>query len=91
MLLGHTHTHTHTLTHMHTHTLSHTHIQAERLHLSGQVKPREMVRLNAIQRLQPVPPCIEPYCTDTDSVDVASLSSIVISTCVSAGTVGIIM
>jgi len=44
-----------------------------------------MVRLNAIQRLQAPPPYVEPYCTNTDSVDTASLSCIVISTCVTAG------
>ena len=44
----------------------------------------EMVRLNAIQRQAP-PTSLEPYCLDTDSIDVASKYRIVIATCVTAG------
>ena len=43
-----------------------------------------MMRLNAIQRQAP-PPALEPYCLDTDSIDVASKYRIVIATCVTAG------
>ena len=43
-----------------------------------------MVRLNAIQRQAP-PTSIEPYCLDTDSIDVASKYRVVIATCVTAG------
>lgn len=60
-------------------------VQTERIHLSGQLKPGEMVRLNAIQRSQTPPTNIEPYCMDTDSADVAALSRVVIATCVTAG------
>ena len=43
-----------------------------------------MVRLNSIQRQAP-PTSIEPYCLDTDSIDVAAKYRIVIATCVTAG------
>ena len=59
-------------------------MQAERLHVSGAMRVGEMVRLNAIQRQAP-PTSIEPYCLDTDSIDVASKYRVVIATCVTAG------
>ena len=59
-------------------------MQAERLGESGAVRVGEMVRLNAVQRQAP-PTSIEPYCLDTDSIDVASKYRVVIATCVTAG------
>ena len=59
-------------------------MQAERLHESGAVRVGEMVRLNAIQRQAP-PTSIEPYCLDTDNIDVASKYRVIIATCVTAG------
>ena len=43
-----------------------------------------MVRLNAINRQAP-PSWLEPYCLDTDSIDVVSKYRIVVATCVTAG------
>ena len=61
--------------------------KAERLHLSGQITKRDMVRLNAFQRSTlNLPQCIEPYCTnDTDDLHFVSRHRIIITTCNMAG------
>ncbi|XP_074610550.1 RNA helicase Mov10l1-like isoform X2 [Acropora palmata] len=58
---------------------------AERLHRSGFVLEGDMVRLNAIQRVQDIPESIARYCTDTDHLDTAAHYRIIISTCSTAG------
>lgn len=60
---------------------------AERLHLSGQLNKRDMVRLNAFQRSTVnLPACIEPYCTnDTDDLQFVSRHRVIITTCNMAG------
>ncbi|XP_052213999.1 RNA helicase Mov10l1-like isoform X2 [Dreissena polymorpha] len=60
---------------------------AERLHGSGLLKPGDMVRLNAWQRRdETIPECILPYCRVGDDLDIASRYRILVSTCVSLGT-----
>lgn len=59
-------------------------MQAERLHDSGVLRVGEMVRLNAVQRQAP-PTSLEPYCLDTDSINIASKKRVVVATCVTAG------
>nr|CAB3263914.1 putative helicase Mov10l1 [Phallusia mammillata] len=58
----------------------------ERLHASGHVTPKMMVRFNAFRRpASAVPDCIQPYCHPKDSLQVISRYKIVLSTCVNAG------
>uniref|UniRef100_K1R4Y5 RNA helicase n=1 Tax=Magallana gigas TaxID=29159 RepID=K1R4Y5_MAGGI len=60
---------------------------AERLHMSGAVRTCDMIRLNASQRSQEgIPECIMPYCTTGEDLDMASRYRVVVSTCISAGT-----
>ncbi|XP_053377782.1 RNA helicase Mov10l1-like [Mercenaria mercenaria] len=60
---------------------------AQRLHESGLVKTGDLVRLNAQQRSeQDIPDCIRPYCSLGDNIDLASKYRILVSTCVTAGT-----
>jgi len=51
--------------------------------LSGQVKKRDMVRLNAFQRSTlSMPECIEEYCTsNTDDLQFVSRHRIIVATC----------
>ena len=44
-----------------------------------------MIRLNAAQRVQSIPECISPYCTDTDQLVMASRYRIIVCTCSTAG------
>lgn len=53
--------------------------------MSGFIQEGDMVRLNAIQRVQNIPESITPYCTDTDQLDTASRYRIIVSTCSTAG------
>ncbi|XP_060593732.1 RNA helicase Mov10l1-like isoform X2 [Ruditapes philippinarum] len=59
----------------------------QRLHESGLVKTGDLVRLNAQQRSeQDLPDSIRPYCSVGDDLDLASRYRILVSTCVTAGT-----
>ncbi|XP_062571202.1 RNA helicase Mov10l1-like [Saccostrea cucullata] len=59
---------------------------AERLHLSGVVKTCDMIRLNASQRSQEgIAASILPYCTTGEDLDMASRYRVVVSTCITAG------
>ncbi|XP_062522848.1 putative helicase MOV-10 isoform X2 [Corticium candelabrum] len=59
---------------------------AERLHLSGVIGQGDMARLNAYQRQKDPPDCILPYCHTPDDLDLVSRYRVVVSTCVTAGT-----
>nr|XP_022302491.1 RNA helicase Mov10l1-like isoform X2 [Crassostrea virginica] len=60
---------------------------AERLHMSGAIKTCDMIRLNAYQRNQEtIAACIAPYCTTGEDLQLAAHYRVVVSTCISAGT-----
>ena len=60
-------------------------LQAERLIRNSKLKPRQLVRLNAVQRRQHPSARVEPYCMNTDQIDMASRCCIIVATCATAG------
>lgn len=58
---------------------------AERLLESGQLEAGVLIRLNALQRVQPCSTLLLPHCMDTNEVDTAARHKIIVATCVTAG------